>query len=148
MDTAAIKAQIKAGEAQPRHDQSGMTKLLVAIPLDLRTGLADLSAESGVSQREIIRQAVRRLWEDGSSAIQVNARTSTVKTAKAEKTTVKAKAAKTVCQVTTTASISHPGQRPDQHGQDRQGREDDCEGQGCEGDPPGHAHGLHREDRQ
>ena len=73
--------------------------------LDLRTGLAELSAESGVSQREIIRQAIRRLWEDGPSAIQANARTSTVKTAKAEETTVKAKAAKTVHQVTPTVSI-------------------------------------------
>ena len=72
---------------------------------DLRTGLAELSAESGVSQREIIRQAIRRLWEDGPSAIQANARTSTVKTAKAEETTVKAKAAKTVHQVTPTVSI-------------------------------------------
>ena len=109
MDTTAIKAQIKAGEAQPKHDQSGMTKLLVAIPLDLRTGLAELSAESGVSQREIIRQAIRRLWEDGPSAIQANARTSTVKTAKAEETTVKAKAAKTVHQVTPTVSIVKTG---------------------------------------
>jgi len=105
MDTTAIKSQIKAGEAQPKHDQSGMTKLLVTIPVDLRTGLAELSAESGVSQREIIRQAIRRLWEDGPSAIQANARTSTVKTAKAEETTVKAKAAKTVHQVTPTVSI-------------------------------------------
>ena len=105
MDTTVIKAQIKAGEAQPKHDQSGMTKLLVTIPVDLRTGLAELSAESGVSQREIIRQAIRRLWEDGPSAIQANARTSTVKTAKA-------------------GDLS------------------------CEDRPPGHAHGLHREDRQ
>ena len=86
MDTTAIKAQIKAGEAQPKHDQSGMTKLL-----------------------EIIRQAIRRLWEDGPSAIQANARTSTVKTAKAEETTVKAKAAKTVHQVTPTVSIVKTG---------------------------------------
>ena len=64
MDTTAIKAQIKAGKAQPKHDQSGMTKLLVAIPLDLRTGLAELPAEFGVSQREIIRQAIRKLWEE------------------------------------------------------------------------------------
>ena len=109
MDTTAIKAQIRAGEAQPKHDQSGMTKLLVAIPLDLRTGLAELSAESGVSQREIIRQAIRRLWEDGPSAIQANARTSTVKTAKTEETTVKAKAVKTVHQVTSTVSIVKTG---------------------------------------
>ena len=100
MDTTAIKSQIKVGEAQPKHDQSGMTKLLVTIPVDLRTGLAELSAESGVSQREIIRQAIRRLWEDGPSAIQANARTGTVKTAKAEETTVKA-----VHQVTPTVSI-------------------------------------------
>ena len=33
MDTTAIKSQIEAGEAQPKHDQSGMTKLLVTIPL-------------------------------------------------------------------------------------------------------------------
>ena len=78
---------------------------LLLTPLDLRTGLAELSAESGVGQREIIRQAIRRLWEDGPSAIQANARTSTVKTTRAEETTVKAKAAKTVHQVTPTVSI-------------------------------------------
>ena len=105
MDTTAIKSQIKAGEAQPKHDQSGMTKLLVTIPVDLRTGLAELSAESGVSQREIIRQAIRRLWGDGPSAIQANSRTGTVKAAKTEETTVKAKAVKTVHQVTPTVSI-------------------------------------------
>ena len=109
MDTTAIRSKIKAGEAQPKHDQSGMTKLLVAIPVDLRTGLAELSAETGVSQQEIIRQAIRRLWEDRPSAILANARTSTVKTAKAEETTVKAKAAKTVHQVTPTVSIVKPG---------------------------------------
>src|SRR3954447_6669437 len=72
MDTTAIRSKIKAGEAQPKHDHSGMTRLLVAIPVDLRTGLAELSAETGVSQQEIIRQAIRRLWEDGPSAIQAN----------------------------------------------------------------------------
>ena len=86
MNTTAIRSKIKAGEAQPKHDQSGMTKLLVAIPVDLRTGLAELSAETGVSQQEIIGQAIRRRWEDGPSAIQANARTSMVKTAKAEET--------------------------------------------------------------
>jgi hypothetical protein len=109
MDTTAIRSKIKAGEAQPKHDQSGMTKLLVAIPVDLRTGLAELSAETGVSQQEIIRQAIRRLWEDGPSAIKPNARTSTVKTAKAEERTDKAKAAKTVHRVTPTVSIVKPG---------------------------------------
>jgi hypothetical protein len=109
MDTTTIKSRIKAGEAQPKHDQSGMTKLLVAIPVDLRTGLAELSAETDVSQQEIIRQAIRRLWEDGPSAILANARTSTVKTAKAEETTVKAKAAKTVHEVTPTVSIAKTG---------------------------------------
>ncbi len=112
MDTTAIRSKIKAGEAQPKHDQSGMTKLLVAIPVDLRTGLAELSAETGVSQQEIIRQAIRRLWEDGPAAIQANARTSTVKTAKAEETTEKAKkakATKAVHQVTPTVSIVKSG---------------------------------------
>ncbi len=109
MDTTSIKSRIKAGEAQPKHDQSGMTKLLVAIPVDLSTGLAELSAVTGVSQQQIIRQAIRRLWEDGPSAIQANARTSTVKTAKAEDTTVKAKAAKIVHQVTPTVSIAKTG---------------------------------------
>lgn len=109
MDTTAIRSKIRAGEAQPKHDQSGMTKLLVAIPVDLRTGLAELSAETGVSQQEIIRQAIRRLWEDGPTAIQANARTSAVKTAKAEETTEKAKAAKTVHRVTPTVSIVKSG---------------------------------------
>ena len=55
MDTTAIRSKIKAGEAQPEHDQSGMTRLLVAIPVDLQTGLAELSAETGVKSRSSAR---------------------------------------------------------------------------------------------
>ena len=109
MNTTAIRSKIKAGEAQPKHDQSGMTKLLLAIPVDLRTGLAELSAAPGVSQQEIVRQALRGCGRTAPSAIQVTLH---------------------------------------QHGQDRQGPGADREGQGCEDRPPGHAHGLHREDRQ
>lgn len=59
MDTTTLKAQIRFGVTQPKHNGSGMTKLLVAIPLDCRTMLAEMATSTGTSQQELIRSAIR-----------------------------------------------------------------------------------------
>jgi len=63
MDTTAIKAR-KAESSDISHiktNHKGITKLLVSIPVELRAGLAEMSAETGTPQQELIRQAIRNL---------------------------------------------------------------------------------------
>ncbi len=86
MNTTELKNAIRTGEHTYTHSQTGLTKLLVAIPLGLRTSLAQLSAVSGFSQQEIIRQAVERIIDEGQVALVHNERTSKVASeAKAER---------------------------------------------------------------
>ena len=63
MDTTAIKAR-KAKPTDISHikaNRKGTTKLLVSIPVELRAGLAEMSAKTGTPQQELIRRAIRNL---------------------------------------------------------------------------------------
>ena len=63
MNTTAIKAR-NAEPADISHikaNRKGTTKLLVGIPVELRAGLAEMSAETSTPQQELIRRAIRTL---------------------------------------------------------------------------------------
>jgi hypothetical protein len=46
-----------------KQNSKGMTRLLVAIPLGQRLGLADLSARTEIAQQELISQAIQTLLD-------------------------------------------------------------------------------------
>ena len=66
MDTTSKKALIKAGKATYNQTGTGLSKLLVLIPVPHRIELARLAKANGTSQQELIRFAIASLLEDPS----------------------------------------------------------------------------------
>ena len=69
MDTTRQKALVRAGKADYTHTPSGMTKLLVGLPLQDRQALAELAKAKGASQQELVRFAISALLEDPSQFV-------------------------------------------------------------------------------
>jgi len=69
-NTAGLKQAIKNGSRVPTtRGNNDMTTFPLSLPLNLRTSLTHLSALTGESQAEIIRQAIDKILAQGSDGV-------------------------------------------------------------------------------